>query len=562
MLGIRITIYTIAAAPSDPSILYAGSETGVLYKSTDKGLNWVPFDRFNWGRAVLSIAIHPTDADIVYAATSTDIFKTGNGGESWSIVYTEAGLSCNALAISPTTPSTVFAGTAQGLKKSLDGGANWTDITPPDMERHTRISIVEASRHDAGTAYVAAKRYQMDDRAPYLWRTRDYGQTWDRIVDGIRADDFPHTVREDPVRPGMLYAGGEHEVWVSWNAGDHWQSLSLNLPDTQMTDIIVEDHDLVVGTHGRSVWVLEDIDALRQIDGRAPEATTLFEPRVATRSVNQGVVSYWLPEQADRVELEILDAAGEIVAGFSGTEPEARSGAGGGGFFFGGAATSTPTTAAGMNRFTWDLRYPGATSFDGMIIWSGRPQRGPTAPPGEYQVRVTADGESRTTALTVRMDPRLKGITQEDLEEQFRLASTIRDATSAANEAVIEIRRVRAALREQLAAGVEADLQGRADAFIARITAVEEDLYQVRNQSGQDPLNFPIKLNNRFASLRSSVQRGDARPTDAAYVVFDELRAELDAHLVELEEALSTDLPALNQALENAGRTPIPGRTE
>jgi hypothetical protein len=354
-------------------------------------------------------------------------------------------------------------------------------------------------------------------------------------------------------------------VWVSWDDGDHWQSLQRNLPDTQTSDLIVEDHDLVIGTHGRSVWVLDDIDYLRELTPELMEQpVVLFDPAEAVRGVTQGTVQYWLKDRAERVTVEILDGDGNVVDTFSGTEPEEPRGGGGGGFFFGGRSSSIPTTAAGMNDFTWNLRYPGATEFEGMIIWSGRPGSGPKAAPGTYTVRLTVDAGRgseavgpREAALSVVMDPRLEGVTDEDLVEQFRLASSIRDATSQANEAVITIRDVRAQARDRLDLGIDAELRDRMQTFVERITAVEEELYQVRNRSGQDPLNFPIKLNNRLASLRRSVETGDARPTDASYVVFRQLKAELDSHLSELGGALDADLATINDALRAGGHEPI-----
>lgn len=587
----------ITQSPTDPDTFYAGSQ-GALLTRYDRRTGQIrdvqvyPYffsgepssalrERWQW---TFPIVFSPVDSNALYT-TSQHVWKTTDEGQSWTRISPDLTLADEetlgesgglitmdmngpeiyatvfALAPSYQDADTIWAGSDDGLVHiTRDGGESWQNITPPDMLEHTRVSIIDASRHDAGTAYVAGKRYQMDDRAPYLWRTHDYGATWTKIVDGIRADDFLHVIREDPFRRGMLYAGGEHGVWVSWDDGDHWQSLQLNLPDTQISDLIVEDHDLVIGTHGRSVWVLDDIDYLRDLTPELmQQPVVLFEPAEAVRGVTQGTVQYWLQERAERVTIEILDADGNVVDAFSGSGSAGPGGGGGG--FFGGPSSSTPTTAAGMNAFTWNLRYPGATVFDGMIIWSGRPERGPKAPPGAYTVRLTVEGgevaEPREATLSVVMDPRLEGVTDEDLVEQFRLASSIRDATSQANEAVITIRSVRRQALERLDLAIDAGLRDRLQGFVAQITEIEEALYQVRNQSGQDPLNFPIRLNNRLASLRRSVETGDARPTEASYVVFRELKGTLDVLLSSLANAFDGDLTAINDGLRAAGEAPI-----
>ena len=261
----------------------------------------------------------------------------------------------------------------------------------------------------------------------------------------------------------------------------------------------------------------------------------------------------------DPVQIEILDMGGEVIGTFVGKEPERKSDPGLPSWQRGGS--SKPTTAAGLNQFTWDLRYPGATTFDGMIIWSGRPQRGPKAPPGKYQVRLTVGNYSQTYPFDLKMDPNLKGITEEDLKEQFDLAVKIRDKTSAANEAVIRIRDIRKQVKERLGATTDQAVHDNAKELLDRIGIIEEDLYQVRNQSNQDPLNFPIKLNNRLASLRRSVETGDARPTDGAYKVFGELSAELETQLTRLDDALDQGLTRLNSMLEERELGKIEDRT-
>jgi hypothetical protein len=243
-----------------------------------------------------------------------------------------------------------------------------------------------------------------------------------------------------------------------------------------------------------------------------------------------------LPEKIDSLKIEILDAKGNLINTYTASGDT--------------TVTNAPKTNAGLNTFTWDMQYPGATVFEGMIIWSARPQRGPLAPIGSYQVKLTALGESHMTDFDLEMDPNLDNVTADDLQKQFDLALTIRDKVSEANEAVILIRRI-----ESQAVGLDASqkkkIQMQLNTLLNKLQVIEEDLYQVKNQSGQDPLNFPIKLNNRLASLQRSVESGQAKPTDATYLVFKELSLELENHLTKLDEVLSGDLKKLNEVLPN-----------
>lgn len=528
--------FPIVFAHQDPNIMYTCSQH--VWKTTDDGQSW-----------------EKISPDLTYADPST-LGKTGgvitmdmNGPEIYATVF--------ALAPSFHDINTIWAGSDDGMIHiTRDGGKNWTNITPPDLPKFSRVSIIDESRHNPGTAYVAVNRYQVDDRAPYVYRTRDYGKTWTKITNGIADGHFARAVREDPVRPGLLFLGTEHGVYVSFDAGDHWQPLQLNLPDTPIRDLVVKDQDVVLGTHGRGFWILDDIGPLREITAdKLDEPAILFEPADPIRGVYDAVVQYYLGEEADSVTIDIMDAEGELISSFTGTETEYKADPNIPWWRRGGS--STPTTAKGMNQFTWDLRYPGATTFEGMIIWSARPARGPKAPPGDYQIRLTAGDYQKTYPFELQMDPNLKGISQADLQEQFELAMAIRNKTSEANETVIKIRNMRSAIEERLAQTDDQAIHKTAGKLLATMKEVEEDLYQVKNRSGQDPLNFPIKLNNRLASLRRSVETGDARPTDGAYKVFEELKAELRDHLAKLQRSLDNDLAQLNQQLTAKGMSKV-----
>ena len=464
--------------------------------------------------------------DLTYADPET-LGKTGgiitmdmNGPEIYATVF--------ALAPSNHDVNTIWAGSDDGkIHITRDGGKNWKDITPKNLPKYSRVSIIEESIHNPGTLYVAANRYQVDDRQPYVFRTTDYGKSWTKIVAGIADGHFARAVREDHQKPGLLFLATEHGAYVSFNAGDQWQSLQMNLPDTPIRDLVVKNDDVVLGTHGRGFWILDDINPLREVNkGLFDESAVLFKPSDPIRGVYDLKVQYHLKEEMDSVRIEILDSNGTVINTFVGDQLEYKPDPNLPWWRRGGS--TVPTVAKGLNEFTWDLRYPGATTFEGMIIWSARPTRGPKAPIGSYKVRLTAGEYSKTFDFNIQMDPNLEGITAKDLEQQFELSRRIISKETAANEAVIDIRRMKS------------EIDNSNEALLSQLTTIEEALYQTKNQSPQDPLNFPIRLNNRLSSLRRSVENGEAKPTDAAYKVFEELSAELEVLLNRMEEVKST----------------------
>lgn len=531
--------FPIVFSPHDSSVLYTSSQH--LWKTTNDGLSW---DRIS---PDLTRADPKTLGD-----SGGPITKDQNGPEIYATIF--------AVAPSKLEKDTIWTGSDDGLAHvTRDGGKTWSNVTPKDLPEFSRISIIDASPHKPGTSYLCAKRYQLDDRAPYIFRTDDYGKTWTKIVSGIREDDYIHVVREDPKRPGLLYAGGEHGVWVSWDDGVAWQSLALNMPDTQVSDLAVEENDLVVGTHGRSFYLLEDIGPLRQMKPEvASAALHLFSPRDAFRGYGNAVIDYVLAKDADKVTVEILDSAGKTIRSFVGTPADDKKPeAGDASEFLDPPAPAPPPRKLGLNRFQWNLRYPGATTFSGMIVWSARPELGPLAVPGNYRVKLSANGETREAPLAVKLDPRTTGVTIADLQEQFELASKVRDATSRANEAVIRIRALKDQIRDRGPKTKDKGVVSSGDALARKLSAVEEELYQVRNRSGQDPLNFPIKLNNKLAALRRSIENGDGKPTAGSNAVFKELSAQLQGLVARLESLVKVDVVQYNLALESKKLPPL-----
>ena len=469
--------------------------------------------------------------DLTYADPKT-LGKTGgiitndmNGPEIYATVF--------ALVPSNYDENTLWAGSDDGLVHlTRDHGKTWKNITPPDMPKDTRISIIEESKHKPGTIYIAAKRYQMDDRKPYLWKTHDYGQSWSKITKGIRKDDFLHVIREDLNVSGLLYAGGEHEVWVSYNDGENWESLSLNLPDTQISDLIVTEKDLVVGTHGRSVYVLDDISPIREMSKVDKEKPHLYNVYFATRRVQDAEIKYYLPSKPQNLSIKIIDNNNRVVLQKQGLidsnidKEESSS-------WF-GADNKSPTMNIGLNNYKWNLRYPGATDFEGMIIWSAKPTLGPIAPPGKYKVQLTVDNQLFETFLEVRKDPRIK-VSDDVINKQFDFSISIMMQTDLANRSVIEIREIKEKLNKIFPIKPSSKSK-KLKSLISDLEKIESSIYQVKNQSGQDPLNFPIKVNNRLAYLRKSVESGDGLPTVGATKVFKMLKQELSIYVSELNK--------------------------
>jgi photosystem II stability/assembly factor-like uncharacterized protein len=584
----------IAPDPLDLNVFYAGSYGGYLsrldretgqrravniYPNNPMGYSSIDIkERFQW---TYPIVFSPVDPKLLYAS-SQHVWRTTNGGQSWDrispnltrsdpktmqasggpITKDQTGVETYAVVftIAPSRQdiNTIWTGSDDGwLHVTRDGGKTWDRVTPPDLPEFARISLVEASPHQNGVAYVAANRYQIGDRAPYVYKTADFGKTWTKITSGIPGDDFARTIREDTKRRGLLYLGTELGLYVSFNDGLSWQSLQLNLPVTPVHGIVSEERDLVIGTHGRGFYVLDDINVLRQATSDITTGVLhVFEPTGPLRGLDNNVaVDYYLGKDADEVKVEILDAQGSVLRTFTGSpkDPPPTQGQGGGGGF--GGAPPRVGVKKGMNRFTWDLRQEGAVVFPGMIMWAAQPQRGPASPPGNYAVRVSANGESKTRNFAIGLDPRLAadGITEAYLQEQFKLSSRVRDKVTEANTSVIKIR----AIRDQLTKALDkvpprrkAEVQALADSLMKPLTVVEEEVYQVRNRSSQDPLNYPIKLNNKIAALMGVIESSDHRPTDQTYQVFEELTKELDAHLQKMTATLKTELPRLNAALK------------
>jgi hypothetical protein len=419
------------------------------------------------------------------------------------------------------------------------------------------VNSVEPHPTQKGVMYFAATLYKKGDFQPLLFKTDDYGKTWIKITNGIADTHFTRVVRVDPKRAGLLYAGTEYGMYVSFDDGKNWQPFQMNLPLVPITDLTIKNDNLIAATQGRGFWLIDDLTPLHQLTPQvASSKFHLYKP-MPSYKMNGGnaantkfegqnhpggvMVHFYLPTAPDstsRISLEILQQDGKLIKKYDNKAKE---------------NASKLEVKEGMNRFVWNMTYPEASRFEGMILWGGGTQ-GPKAVPGTYKARLTVNGQPQETEFQILQDPRSQ-TPLADLQAQHAFLILVRDKLTQTNDAISKIREARTQIN-----GVTTRFQGREDmkdvleaakALNKKMTEVEETLYQTKNRSGQDPLNFPIKLNNRLANLASQASVGDYRPTDQMYAFQKEVTAEIDAQLQKLNQVFSTDLPALNQLIRS-----------
>ena len=557
----------IAPSP-DGNVVYAGSYFGKMTRYDRKTGEvrditiWPDYPggrtaaqmkyRFQW---TFPIVVSPHDANVVYAGGNV-LFRSTNEGRSWEPIspdltrddkekenggrLEESYCTIFAISESPVQKGTIWAGSDDGLVHlTRDGGAHWTAVTPAAMPAWSRINFIEASPHDPGTAYLAVNRYQLDDFAPFIYKTADYGNTWNLLGAGIPGKSFIRSVREDPKRRGLLFAGTETGVYVSFDDGANWQSLQLNLPVVPVTDLRIKNGDLVIATQGRAFWSLDDITPLEQATD-AP--ISLFQPREAYRETGGGrggqnglTVSYFLKEKpAVPVSIEITDSRGRLIA-----------------------TRSNISANAGLNRFTWDMRFPDAHGIQGGTFLAGGNLRGPVAVPGTYRVTLRVGNESFTESAEIRKNPR-SSAAQEDLESQFDFLSGIRDRLSQIHDTINTIRSLQKDVgntvtrAKTMPDGTPVVTAG--EKLSSGLQSVLLELYEPR-YTGQDDqmLIFPLKLNNRYAGLQGYVSGADAAPTAQEFAVYEDLSKELEGHLSRLKAILDTDAASFNRLLQSRG---------
>ncbi len=546
----------ILISPFDPNTLYMGGER--LFQTTDGGMSWT--------------AVSPdlTRNDPTKQQSSGGLITKDNTGvEVYDTIF--------ALAESPLARGEIWVGTDDGLVQlTRDDGKTWLNVTPKLMPQWMRIGLIEPSPFAAGTAYVAADRHKLDDYRPYVYKTTDYGKTWTEITSGLPAMGYVHAVREDPVRHGLLFAGTETGIFVSFDDGARWQPLQLNLPETPVTDLVVKDDDLVISTKGRSFWILDDITPLRQASAAlAGEPVHLYDPRIAYRyrtghpiakrflrwygqNAPPGVVINYYLSQAPKAEitLAILDSKGNVVRQFSSKKSKLAASEQPKEWIGEAKPVDLLPAQAGMNRFVWDLRYEPPDAVPGASYDGGAIPEGPLALPGKYQVRLEVAGKSYAAPLELRLDPRLK-TSPADLEKQFELALKVRDSVSRANDTVNQIRALEkqlGALGERLAGDARAkEALASAQTIGKSIGVIEDALIQKQAHASEDTLNFPPELNDLINGVGGTVESADTAPTAQAFAAFDDLNQKLETQLAAWRVVLAKELPALNQVMARDG---------
>ena len=545
-------------SPHDPSVLYIAAH--VVFRSTDEGHSWT--------------IISPD-------LTTNDVSKMSelHGGPiSIQVVNPFNMGSILALDESPLQEGLLWAGSDDGLVHiTKDGGENWENVTPADLPSWAIITVIDPSPHDPATAFLSATRHRMDDTKPYLYKTHDYGQTWTRITEGIPQDDFTRVIREDPARKGLLYAGTETGLYVSFDDGGNWQPLSLNLPTVPVHDLVLKDDDLVIATHGRALWILDDLTPLHQLkDGIPASSDFLFTPRPARRialpqsfpyhpgqgknyrmvggeivpfyesqsstghlrhtyltagaNPPKGVsVTYVVNDQPrGEVKLTFLDSLGQIIKQFSSRTDQGQR----------------VPVQSGMNRFIWNMRYPDAEGITSM--------EGPIAPPGDYQVQLAVGDVIYSQSFQILKDPRVPA-SQDDLQSQFNFLIKVRDTIQETNDAVDQIREVRRRIREWERNPSNhqpfAEFSSAASRIRQELSSIEEQLVPILGPNPQKPP--PTRLGPKLASLSEVVDSGDFPPTTQACQVFQKLSAAVQEQLNRLDQIIEKDVPAQENLIKD-----------
>ena len=580
----------IAVDPDDPNIVYGGSYGGFLTRRDHnldvvRAINVYPDNpmghgaegmkyRFQWNFPIFFSA---HNSDRLYTA-SNHLHVTEDEGQSWQIISpdltrnepeklgpsggpitkdntgVEYYATIFAAAESPVTEGLIWAGSDDGLLHvTRDGGANWENVTPTNAPKYLMINSVEPDYKDPGTCYIAGTLYKTGDFKPYMYKTTDYGKTWRKITNGIPSEHFTRVLRSDPNYPGLLYAGTETGMYVSYNDGQNWYPFQMNLPIVPITDLAVKQNNLIAATQGRGLWIIDDLTVLHQtMKDQIATGDRLFAPMASYKygagqvedavgvGLNHpsGVMTHFYlahyDAEQDTVVLSYMDADGETIRSFSTHAKE--------------KGDKLADITQGGNMYNWNMRYPEAKKFDGMIMWWGS-LAGAKATPGSYRVQLSVNGTAMTEDFDIMADPRL-GLSEADQRAQFEFINEINEKVTESHEAIIQMK----AINEQIKKYgdlIEDDqeitqLVGDIDSVLQ---SVEKGLYQTKNRSRQDPLNFPIRLTNKLAHLNSLTQIGDYPPTDQAIEVKDVLIGEID-ELLEAYDAIKSDkIPLLNNLI-------------
>ncbi|HSE26217.1 MAG TPA: hypothetical protein VLB68_31405 [Pyrinomonadaceae bacterium] len=604
----------VAPDPLNPNIVYGGKAT--RFDATTGQVQNVAPEILRTGKyrflRTAPIMFSPVDPHVLYLAGNV-LFKTQDGGNNWEVIspdlsrekpavpetigiYRKPEMATQprrgviyALAPSPKDINTIWAGTDDGLiHVTKDGGKTWKDVTPAPIDSWSKISQIDASHFDVNTAYVAVNRIRLDDMRPHIYRTTDGGANWKEIVGGLTESPI-NTVREDRQKPGLLFAGSEVAVSVSGDNGDHWQSLRLNMPATSIRDLVIHNDDIVVGTHGRSFWILDDITALRQLSASNLSGPYLFAPQVAyrlKRNVNTdtplppeepvgqnppdgAIINYYLKEQGGPLTLEIFNAKNELVRKFSSEDkPEQINEKDYAVPEYWYRPSQILATQPGLQRFVWDLKYapPPAFShgFPISAIYRDTPRYpvGPEVLPGTYTVKLTANGKSQTQSLTVKMDPRVKS-GAEALSQQFALSLAAYQGMAQTFAAAQEAQKV----REQIKTAIDRVGQGPVAESLAaldkKIVAVSGEARGDASSPGLPGGTIDLRnanltrLNDGFSSLLENLQSADVAPTAATILAAEEIQKASSKLLTDWESIKTRDITEMNNQLRTANQSPL-----
>ena len=603
----------LAPDPEDPEIVYGGSYGGYLTRVNhrtqetrnvhvwpDNPMGHGAGDgkyRFQWN---FPIFFSKHDSKVLYTAGNV-LFKTTNGGDSWKRISgdltrndsSKLGSSGGPITQDNTSVEyycTIFAACESAIEKDVlwagsddgllhvtrDGGKEWVNVTPPELPEWAQINSIEPHPTLPGGLYVAATRYKLDDFKPYLFKTEDYGETWTAINDGIGRQDFTRVIRADPAREGLLYAGTESGLYISFDDGGRWSAFQCNLPIVPITDLAIKNGDLIVATQGRSFWLLDDLTPIHQwtsalfekeIQLLATRPTIRMRGggsgspgRTAGQNILAGVpIRFFakrVPDKKMKTELQLIDPSGDVIQTFS-TQPDRER------------KDKKLKVEAGVNELRWDMRYPGAETFEGMVLWGGG-TRGPLAVPGVYQAKLTVSNSStdngtltseentifnQTIDFKIEKDPR-SSATLADFQSQFNFLIGVRDKLSEIHLAIKNTRDIREqlkSLQSRLEKGDgNEDLVEKAKNLDQELVNVEQALYQTKNESPQDPLNYPIRLNNRLSGLVGVASAGDHRPTRQSIAVRNQLIQEIDDLLTTQKTVVDQGIREFNEAVRKA----------
>ncbi len=524
-------------SPHDPKKLYAAGN--VLFYTIDGGLSWVP--------------ISPdltTNNKSKQKKSGGIITKDNTGVEMYCTIFTAAE--------SALEKDLIYAGTDDGLLHvTKNGGQSWENITPTDLPEFAMFNCIEVDPFVKGKMYFAATRYKLDDNKPYLYVTEDYGKSWRKIVNGINNNHFTRVIRADQKRSGLLYCGTEAGLYISYDDGALWFRFQNNLPLVPITDMTIKNNDLIIATQGRSFWIMDDLSVLQEMKNEiAKQNLYVFQVRDVykingyqiPKPINAGknpapgvVINYYLksdPDTATALSIQLIDNKGQVIKMFA-TNADKKE--------------LQISALKGLNQFSWNFDYPAAESIDGLFLWNGTPGA-PTAAPGNYSATVKFGKDSVTIQFKILPDPNLTA-TVADYQAQFDLSIQIRDKFNETQKALKDIRSIKTQINDyvsKLGTNTPAALKDSVQSINKKLAAIEEALYETKNASVQDMLNYGIKLNDKLAGLYNVVSSGNSRPSKQSYEVFEYLSAEINKELEKLRLVKTTDIHQLNEMIRKA----------